>query len=94
MIEYTLEVKAMSVVCREGRLKGAHKFVTAPGMIFYVIGRPQHRIDLCVNVAINKALEHGRSAKSVVWPTTRKSAQRKAPKSSIDGLVQKGMFDE
>jgi len=67
MTTYTIEIKPMSVVVREGKLKGARQFLKAPDLQFYVLGKVQHRRDIIVNVAINKAIEHGKKAIDVKW---------------------------
>jgi len=67
MFKYTIEVKQMSIVCRSGKLKGARKFLLAPNIEFYIIGAPLHRRDICTNIAINKAIEHGCKAVDVKW---------------------------
>lgn len=67
MKQYTIEVKQMSIICRDGKLKGARKFVRAPGLEFFIIGAPLHRRDICTNIAINKAIEHGLKAIDVQW---------------------------
>lgn len=67
MITYTIEIKQMSIVCRNGRLKRARKFMRAPGIEFYISGAPLHRREIAVNIALNKAIEHGFKAVDVKW---------------------------
>ena len=67
MTTYTIEVKQMSMVCRNGKLKGARKFLIAPDIEFYIVGAPLHRREIAVNIAINKAIEHGVKAVDVKW---------------------------
>lgn len=67
MAEFTIEIKAMSVVLRDGKLKGSRKFVKTARHNFYVLGRVQHRRDICVNIAINKVIELGGKAVDVKW---------------------------
>jgi len=67
MITYTIEVKPMCLVVRSGRLKRARKFMRANGLEFYILGKVQHRRDNAVNLALNKAIEHGYRATEVLW---------------------------
>lgn len=67
MIKYTIEIKAMSIVCREGKIKGARKFMRADGIEFYILGKVQHRREIAANIALNKAIEHGYKAVNVKW---------------------------
>lgn len=62
---YTLEIKQLSVICHEGRMKGARLIAHGSGMEFYVIGSIDKRVDKVMNVIANKAIEMVGTAKNI-----------------------------
>jgi len=62
---YTLLIKQKSIICIEGREKGARLLAQGGGMQFYIIGSMGKRSDQICNVIANKAIEVIGTAKNV-----------------------------
>lgn len=72
MIEFTLFIAPLCIVCESGRAKGSRLIAQGGGLAFYAIGKVTPNIDQVCNVIANKEIEmNGRSGAVRIIGTNR-----------------------